>query len=192
MTIASQLPVPLPNRQPEPLPMPMPSPYPLIKYMPAVFADNPFAVHWTEGFDDVLAPLINMIDCIDRYVDPLFAPDEFVRWLAGWFGVVLDDSWSMAAQRAVVSEAVELFRMRGTMAGLRRHLDLVVDGEVEITESGGTTYSVRPRPEPPTDVEHWVHVVVRPNDPSLSEDALVAVIRAAKPVHVVHSLEVVR
>jgi phage tail-like protein len=171
----------------------LPSPYPLINYLPAVFADDMFTVRFTEAFDDVLAPLINIIDCVHGYVDPLLAPEDFVRWLSSWFGVLLDESWSMTAQRAVVAEAVELFRMRGTIAGLRRHLTVVVDGDVEITESGGTSCSVRPRPDPPTDVEHWVRIVVRPRDPAaLSEDAVAAVVRAAKPVHVVHTLEIVR
>lgn len=176
---------------PVPLPVPLPSPYPLIDHLPSIFADNPFAVRFTAGFDDVLAPLINVIDCVHGYVDPLLAPEEFVRWLSSWFGVLLDESWPMTAQRAVVAEAVDLFRMRGTMAGLRRHLAVVVDGEVDITESGGTSVSVRPRPDPPTDVEHWVRVVVRPRG-ELSEAAVEAVVRAAKPVHVFHSVEVVR
>ncbi|OLR92713.1 hypothetical protein BJP25_20095 [Actinokineospora bangkokensis] len=170
----------------------MPSPYPLIDHLPAVFAEDRFAQRFTAAFDDVLASLINPIDCIGAYVDPLLAPPGFVRWLAGWFGVLLDEQWPLRAQRAVVSEAVDLFRMRGTMAGLRRHLAVVVDGEVAITESGGTSVSTRPRPDPPTDVEHWVRVQVRPSHPgAVSEGALEAVIRAAKPVHVLHSLEVI-
>jgi phage tail-like protein len=170
---------------------PLPSPYPLIRYLPSVFGDDMFAVRWTGGLDDVLAPLINVIDCVGAYIDPMLAPEEFVRWMSGWFGVLLDESWPMSAQRAVVAQAVDLFRMRGTVAGLRRHLAVVVDGEVEITESGGTSWSPRPIPEPPDDVEHWVHVVVRPNPGRpISEDAVAAVIRAAKPVHVAHSLEV--
>ncbi|WP_156756340.1 phage tail protein [Actinokineospora pegani] len=170
---------------------PLPSPYPLIDHLPAVFAEDRFAVRFTGAFDDVLAPIINTIDCVHGYVDPLLAPEEFVRWLSSWFGVLLDESWPLSAQRAVVAEAVDLFRMRGTMAGLRRHLEVVVDGEVEIAESGGTSFSVRPRPDPPTDVEHWVRVTVRPRVPdSLSEAAVAAVIRAAKPVHIAHSLEV--
>jgi phage tail-like protein len=169
----------------------IPSPYPLIDYLPAVFAEDMFAVRWTEAMDDVLGPIINTIDCVHGYVDPLLAPDGFVRWLASWFGVLLDESWPMRAQRAVIAEAVELFRMRGTMAGLRRHLAVVVEGTVEITESGGTSWSNRPRPEPPSDVEHWVRVLVCPDDPArTSEAAVEAVIRAAKPVHVVHWLEV--
>jgi phage tail-like protein len=170
---------------------PLPSPYPLIDYLPAVYADSQGAVRWTAGFDDVLASLINVIDCVHAYVDPLLAPEEFVRWLSSWFGVLLDESWPMTAQRAVVAEAVDLFRMRGTMAGLRRHLAVVLDGDVEIEESGGVSWSARPRPDVPDDGEHWVRVVVRTREPSvISEEAVAAVIRAAKPVHVAHTLEV--
>jgi phage tail-like protein len=170
----------------------LPSPYPLIGYLPSVYADDPFTVRWTAALDEVLAPLVSTIDCVHGYLDPMLAPTDFVHWLAGWFGVVLDESWTERAQRAVVAEAVELFRMRGTMAGLRRHLEVVVDGRVEITESGGVSTSERPRPEPPSDVRHWVAVRVFPNDAgSTSEAAVEAVIRAAKPVHVQHTLEVV-
>jgi phage tail-like protein len=169
-----------------------PTPYPLIELLPSVFADDEFLVRWTRALDEVLAPLIGTIDCVHGYVDPMLAPEDFLHWLAGWFGVVLDESWSVRAQRAVVSEAVELFRMRGTMAGLRRHLEVVVDGRVEIQESGGVSSSERPRPEPPVGLRHWVAVRVYPDTPgSTSPAAVEAVIRAAKPVHVQHTLEVV-
>ena len=169
----------------------MATPYPLIGYLPEVYTDDRFLQRWTAALDEVLAPLVNTIDCIGAYLDPLLAPEDFVRWLAGWFGVVIEESWSMHAQRAVIAEAVELYRMRGTMAGLRRHLEIVLDGRIEITESGGVSWSRRPRPEPPRDVEHWVHVRVWPADPeSTSPDAVLAVLRASKPVHVLHSLEV--
>jgi phage tail-like protein len=168
------------------------SPYPLIDQMPAVFGDDPMTVRWTAAFDDVFASFINTIDCIHAYIDPRLAPEDFVRWLAGWFGVLLDESWPIEAQRAVIAEAVDLFRMRGTMAGLRRHLEVVVDGEVAIGESGGVSWSQRPRPEPPKNVQHWVTVRVRAADPDrTSEEAVGAVIRASKPVHVAHHLEVV-
>jgi phage tail-like protein len=169
----------------------LPSPYPLINYLPEVYADDQWMVRWTAALDEVLATMVNTIDCLGAYIDPLLAPEDFMGWLAGWVAVVLDESWSVQAQRAVIAEAVDLYRMRGTMTGLRRHLEAVVDGRVEITESGGVSPSQRPRPQPPKDVEHWVHVRVWPNDPrTTSAEAVLAVIRAAKPVHVVHSLEV--
>lgn len=179
------------HRAPSVLPPPLPSPYPLIDHLPAVFGDDPFAVRFTGAFDDVLGSIVSVIDCLGSYLDPLVAPEPFVRWLSSWFGVLLDDSWPLSAQRAVIAEAVDLFRMRGTMAGLRRHLDLVIDGEVEIDESGGTSWSIRPRPDPPTDVDHWLFVVVRPRSP-IAPEAVEAVIRAAKPVHVAHKVEVVQ
>ena len=169
----------------------LPTPYPLIRYLPSVYADDQFAVRLTAALDQVLAPVVNTIDCVHGYLDPMLAPEDFVRWLAGWFGVVLDESWSIRAQRTLVADAVELYRMRGTMTGLRRHLEAVVDGEIRIDESGGVSCSVRPRPDPPVDIRHWVHVRIWPTDPaSVSEAAIEAVIRAAKPVHVMHELEV--
>jgi phage tail-like protein len=170
----------------------LPTPYPLIRYLPSVYADDQFAVRLTGALDQVLAPVMNTIDCVQSYLDPMLAPEDFLHWLAGWFGVVLDESWTVHAQRRLVTEAVELYRMRGTLTGLRRHLEAVVDGEVIITESGSVSCSVRPRPDPPLDVRHWVKVVVRPAaGATVSEAAIEAVIRAAKPVHVLHTLEVV-
>lgn len=166
------------------------NPYPMLRYLPEVFHTDQVTAQWTAALDDVLAPMVSTIDCVHGYLDPLLAPEDFVRWLAGWFGVLLDESWPVSAQRAVIADAVELYRLRGTMAGLRRHLDVVVDGTVSIEESGGTSVSVRPRPEPPANLRHWVHVTVRPRLP-ISSEAVEAVIRAAKPVHVTHTLEVI-
>jgi phage tail-like protein len=61
----------------------MPSPYPLIEYLPAVFAEDRFLVRWTAAMDDVLAPIVNIIDCLPAYVDPRLAPEDFAGWPAG-------------------------------------------------------------------------------------------------------------
>ncbi|NBH06062.1 phage tail protein I [Amycolatopsis sp. SID8362] len=167
------------------------SPYPLMTLLPAVLREDQFLERWTAGLDEVLVPIISTIDCLPAYFDPRLAPDDFVRWLAGWFGVVLDESWPVSSQRSVIAEAVELYRMRGTVTGLRRHLDVVVDGRIEIEESGGTAWSQRPTPPAADDLRRWVTVRVTPNDPAtFSRDAVEAVVRAAKPVDVVHRLVV--
>ncbi|WP_370941870.1 phage tail protein [Amycolatopsis sp. cg5] len=166
------------------------SPYPLATLLPSVLREDRFLARWTAGLDEVLVPIISTIDCLHGYLDPLLAPEDFVRWLAGWFGVLLDESWAFDRQRAVIAEAVELYRMRGTLTGLGRHLALVVDGTVEIEEGGGVSWSRRPTAPSPEDATR-VTVRVVPNDPAaFSRDAVEAVVRAAKPVHVVHRLVV--
>lgn len=167
------------------------SPYPLANFLPAVLRDDRFVERWTAGLDEVLVPIISSIDCLSGYFDPRLAPEDFVRWLAGWFGVLLDESWPLDRQRAVIAEAVELYRMRGTLTGLRRHLDVVVEGTIAIEEGGGVTCSRRPTSPAPEEDRRWVTVRVTPSDPAtFSRDAVEAVVRAAKPVHVVHRLVV--
>lgn len=167
------------------------SPHPLGGLMPAIFQDDAFTMRWTEGLDEVLAPVPAVLDCIEAYFDPLLSPEDFLAWLAGWCGMTLDENWPLARRRAVVSAAPELYRERGTLAGLRRHIELVTGGRVEVTDNGGATWSATPGdpaagPEGPTvTVRVWV------TDPAeVNVRALDALISAIKPAHVMHRLEV--
>ena len=172
------------------------SPHPLGGLMPAVFQDDNFTMRWTAALDDVLAPVMASLDCIEAYVDPMLAPEDFLVWLAGWSGMVLDENWPLPRQRAVVAATAELYRSRGTSAGLRRHLELVTGGQVEITESGGVTWSVTPTLAetsggPGDHQGPWVTVRVSVPDPDqINVRALDALIGAIKPAHVIHRLEV--
>lgn len=167
------------------------SPHPLGGMMPAIFQDDAFTMRWTEGLDEVLAPVPAVLDCIDAYFDPLLSPEDFLAWLAGWCGMTLDENWPLARRRAVVSAAPELYRGRGTLAGLRRHVELVTGGRVEVADNGGVTWSATPGdpatgPEGPT-----VTIRVRVTDPAeVNVRALDALISAIKPAHVMHRLEV--
>jgi len=167
------------------------TPYPIGSLMPAVYQEDPAAMRWTAGLDEVLAPAISTLDCIGAYVDPLLAPDDFIAWLADWFGTVLDENWPVRRRRAAVAQSVVLFRQAGTVAGLRALVELVTDGEVEIADSGGVTWSQRPNTPPPGREEAAVEVRVsaRPGSP-LDLKAIDELVAAAKPAHVAHRVEV--
>lgn len=168
------------------------TPYPIGAMLPAVFQEDPVAMSWTGALDEVLAPAISTLDCLAAYVDPTLAPPDFVPWLAGWLGTVLDENWPLARQREAVAECVRLFRGRGTVDGLRAMVQLATGGEVEITESGGIRWSTTPNSPLPGRAQ--THLAVRvtvakgtPVDVTALEELLVA----EKPAHVPHSLEVV-
>lgn len=164
------------------------TPYPLGELLPAVFQDDELLMRFTAAIDDLLAPAITTLDCLPAYVDPALAPADFLPWLAGWVGTGLDETWSEARQREAIARAVELHRGRGTVDGLRRQLELASGGEVEIHDTGGVTWSLEPLDD--TDPEPaQLTVVVRGG--SLSEDALHAVVDAAKPASAVHQVRVV-
>jgi phage tail-like protein len=174
------------------------SPHPLGGLMPAVFQDDNFTMRWTAALDEVLAPVMASLDCIEAYVDPLLAPEDFLAWLAGWSGMVLDENWPLPRQRTVVAATAELYRTRGTTAGLRRHIELVTGGQVEIAESGGVTWSTTPTPadasaQPGSGNGQgpWVSVRVTVPDPDqINVRTLDSLIGAITPAHVIHRLEV--
>ena len=59
---------------------------PLGVMLPAVFADDDLAQRFVGGIDEVLAPLHNVLDCLDAYFTPSLAPADFTRWLGSWVG----------------------------------------------------------------------------------------------------------
>jgi phage tail-like protein len=167
------------------------TPYPLGGFLPAVFQEDEYTMRWTEALDEVLAPLVLALDCITAYIDPLLAPEDFLQWLAGWTGVLLDENWPVERRRSLAAAAVSLYRSRGTVAGLRAHLELVTGGQVEITDNSGVTFSRTPNGLIPGEPAPMLAVRVTVADQAqVNARALDALIRAVKPAHVPHRLEV--
>lgn len=168
------------------------SPFPVGLMLPALYQDDEFAQRLTSAFDEMLAPIFATLDCIDSYFDPWLTPPDFLAWLASWVGVELDQLVPDDRQRLLVSEAVRLYRARGTALGLAEHIAIYTGLEVEIEESGGSTWSAAPGGSAPG--ENAPRLLVRviseqPDAVNVSRvDALVAM---AKPAHVPHSVVVV-
>jgi phage tail-like protein len=169
------------------------SPHPLGERVPALYLDDPFALRLLEALDEVLAPVLGCLDNLEAYLDPDLAPEDFLQWLGGWVGLVLDESWPLERRRASVREATALHRVRGTAVGLTAYVWLLTGAHVEIIESGATAHSTVP--DAPLPGSPGFELVVRlrlPEGASGVEVArLDALIAAAKPAHVVHWLEVV-
>jgi phage tail-like protein len=169
------------------------TPYPLSTLVPAYLQEEDFVVRMTGGLDDVLAPAIAVLDCLDAYVDPLLAPPDFVTWLGSWVGAPLDDNWPDDRRRWSVLAACELHRLRGTVPGLRSLVSLATGGEVTVTEPGGVERSGSPTgPEQASGSRESLVVTVAVDDPgAVRRAALEELVDAAKPAHVPHVIEVV-
>jgi phage tail-like protein len=69
-----------------------------------------------------------------RLLDARIAPPEALEWLGGWLGLAMDGCWPESARRQMLLEASSLFRIRGTVEGLRRMVAILSGGEVTIVE----------------------------------------------------------
>ncbi|NJP68658.1 phage tail protein [Streptomyces spiramenti] len=159
--------------------------------LPAVFADDDLAHRFVGGLDEVLAPILNVLDCLEAYFDPDLAPLDFTRWLAGWVGAETDGTEPEDRLRVAVSEAARLHRIRGTRQGLRQAVLLAFGVEPEITESGGAQWSAGPLGQFPGEPRPALHVRLELPDPTPGDEhRLAALVAAARPAHMPYTVQV--
>ncbi|MBW5485612.1 phage tail protein [Streptomyces bambusae] len=168
----------------------LPTRHPLGAQLPAVYAEDDLAQRITESLDEVLAPVLAVLDCLPAYFDPRLAPADFAALLAGWVGAEPPADGGPAAGRAVAG-AVSAHRLRGTRAGLAELVRQAFGTTPEIEESGGAVWSTTPNtPLPGSDRPHLV-VRLRVADPArVDTAALSALVARARPVHLPFRVEV--
>jgi phage tail-like protein len=165
---------------------------PLSLQLPAIYQEDDFTQRFVSAFDVALAPVVAVLDDLAAYVDPHLAPDDFVEWLAGWVGLELFGSWDLGTRRAIVAEAVHSYRRGGTADAIKEAVALASGADVEISESGGASWSSTPHSELPGDDSSTMRVIVRVDDPQTVDAArLDAFVVSVKPAHIGHVLEVV-
>jgi phage tail-like protein len=166
-----------------------PTAHPIGQTLPAVYQEYEFVQQLTAALDEVLAPALLTLDSFAAYLDPHLAPEDFLDWLAGWVAYPLDDEWPLAQRRALVAEAVQLHRWRGTRRGLAKHVELLTGGTVEVVDTGGCGWSPHPGSRLPGTPEPRIEVTVRtragaPVDPARIRTLIVDSLPAHVPVTV--------
>jgi phage tail-like protein len=169
------------------------SPHPLGEALPALFQEDGFTQRFMSAFDTALAPVFATLDNLPAYLDPWLAPSDFLEWLGSWFGLALDDTWSVERRRAVLANAFEFYRMRGTARGLKAQVETLTGGTAEISDTGGVSTSTTAGEALPGSPNFALMVRVAVDDPSTINTArLDALVAAAKPAHVTHKVQVVK
>jgi phage tail-like protein len=151
-----------------------------LKYLPVTFHDDDFLSRFLGIFEAIWEPLENRQNHIAMYLSPRTCPVSWLPWLASWFDLDVPAYWPESRVRALLSEATDLYRWRGTVYGLTRMLEVCTGLKPEISESPAQPFVIR--------------VVVRaPRNarPDL-EDTLHALVQAHKAAHVGYVLEVMR
>ncbi|QXJ21397.1 phage tail protein [Actinomadura graeca] len=168
------------------------SPHPLGPRLPSVFAEDDLAQRYVAGLDDLFAPLLAVLDCLEAYFTPHLAPADFVGWLADWVGAELHGDEPEAQARGAVAAATALHRLRGTPRGLATAVRMAFGVTPEIVESGGASWSERPLGAIPGEAEPRLEVVLRVPDPAaVDARRLEALVAAARPAHVPYVVHIV-
>jgi phage tail-like protein len=166
-------------------------------------------------FERVLTGIEDRYEQFSRWLDPRAAPLEIINWLGLLVDLTFDPSWPLARRRALVGAAMELYRTRGTIAGLRRYVEIYTGAAPVIREmflerpgqpallgignsllgSGLALSPPNATTSPPAALiaayAHRFTVVVYPDDACDAETLLPVVDRIVttnKPAHTIHSL----
>lgn len=131
---AAQLPGPVRQALPMPLAAGPTSRY--LKYLPAIYSDDDFLGRYLMIIESLWEPLEQRQHYINMYFDPRTAPTSFLRWLGTWMGLEIEARWPENRCRELLTEAMDLYRFRGTTYGLRRVIEVSTGITPEITDWG--------------------------------------------------------
>jgi len=157
--------------------------------LPPMLVTDEFCARLVAAFDDMLAPLVSTLDCLDYYFAPEVAPADFTDWLCSWVGADDGEGWTQAGRRALAARAVEIFRIRGTLDGLRDLIELYTDGPVEVSDSGGCVWSAAANSPLPGSAPATVEIRL-PESARARLPMIERMVAANKPAHVIDRIDV--
>lgn len=200
--------------------------YPRVSYLdllPRVYRRDPDGAAFLERFlalfERIFTRIEDRYELFSRELNPDAAPREVIDWLACLVDLAFDPSWPLERRRALVAEAMSLYRQRGTVRGIERYVEIYTGTRPAIVEAflrrparpaflggrgsvlGGSfaLAACAPGDAPDAalarDYAHRFAVAVYLDDPCDADVLLPVVDRivaANKPAHTVHTLCPVR
>ena len=172
----------------------LPSAY--LRYLPAIYWDDPFIGRFLRIFEDILSPLQTTVDARANQFDASLAPPTMLHFLATWVGADELGEFPEEQLRRLVKNAVLLHQLRGTKEGLRLALQVVTNRRPYITEySPGMVLGEDAVLGLNTSLEVGhplqVHVVFNCQESEINSALVHAIIRRYKPAETVYTVSYV-
>lgn len=105
----------------------------LERYLPAVYREDRDSARFLDGFlanvEGFYTAIEDRVAAVQLLFDRESVPDDYVEWLAGWYGLVFDVRLKLSrrAKRLLAKYAMEFFRARGTIRGLQMALAVAME-----------------------------------------------------------------
>ena len=157
--------------------------------LPALYQDGDFGMRFVGALEELLDPIVAVLDGLPYHFDPNFAPPDILELLAAWLGVDLDEMQDIKHQREMVLRSAELARKRGTVGGMELALRLhFPEVPMRVEDHGGVIWHGRPgRAEKPS--SSFIVYCDIPVDETV-QAAIARCIEQYKPVHSTYRLRV--
>jgi phage tail-like protein len=161
--------------------------------LPAVYQDGDFGMRFVGALEEMLDPIVAILDALPAHFDPDLAPRDTLNLMAAWLGIELDESQELPRQREMVRRSAELGRRRGTVRGLELALELhFPDLPLRVEDEGGVRWTLEsgaaPQEAPPPSFVVYCDTAV----PDTTQAAIARCIEHFKPVQASYRLRVRR
>lgn len=157
--------------------------------LPSLYQDGDFGMRFVGSLEELLDPIVAVLDGLSYHFDPDFAPQDILNLIAAWLGVDLDETQDIKHQREMVRRSAELSRRRGTGKGLELALQLHFPQlPLRLEDNGGVTWHGKPASSGNTTSDFVVYCD-KPVEPEI-QAAVARVIEQYKPVQATYRLRV--
>jgi phage tail-like protein len=158
--------------------------------LPAIYQDGDFGMRFVGALEELLDPIVAILDALPAHFDPDLAPRDTLNLMAAWLGIDLDESQSLEHQREMLRHCAELGRRRGTVRGLELALALhFPDLPLRVEDQGSVRWSLaaeEPAEAPPPSFVVYCDVAVA----ETTQAAIARCIEHFKPVQASYRLRV--
>lgn len=159
--------------------------------LPFVYRDVDFAMRFVGALEEVLDPVVALLDSLHAHFDVDLAPPDLVAVLAAWLGLDVperldaDPAADERAHRALARAATSLTRSRGTRVGMERLLQLAFPAlDVRVEDTGQATTGAEPREAPDAPEPEFTIVTGAEEIAPETLTVLRTLVRRHVPVHV--------
>jgi phage tail-like protein len=157
--------------------------------LPALYQDGDFGMRFVGALEELLDPIVAVLDALPHHFDPSFAPPDILNLLAAWLGVDLDETQNISHQREMVLRSAELGRRRGTVKGMELALKLhFPEVPMRVEDNGGVIWHGHPGPAEKSSSSFVVYCDI-PVEETM-QAAIARCIEQYKPVHSTYRLRI--
>jgi phage tail-like protein len=148
----------------------------LLSFLPGIYHTD-FMSRFLALFESILIPIEWNVDNFYLYLDSGTSPMYFLPWLANWYQISFDDTWSEEKRRMLLREAHLIYGRRGTRWALGRVLEIYTGQKPEIIEFEDERYPFT----------FTIRLPVRRAE--FNQELIEQIVDTSKPSHTTYKLE---